>query len=234
MASRRGRGGAAPVRVREQLAELTGLASPAPVAGSPDVAGLLAGPVLAVAPRLLGRRAAPRRGGGPAHRGRGVRGPDDPGSHAYRGEDPAQRSDVRPAGPPLRLLHLRDAPLLQRRRRPRGPGGRRPAARRRGGRRARDVARVERGSRSTDRDLARGPARLCQALGIGRDQNGVDLEAGPVTLTVAGRAGSQEPGSARVLGWGCAERRIARRRLLGHRGGERVAVPASPRAASAS
>ena len=28
--------------------------------------------------------------------------------------------------------------------------------------------------RSTDRDLARGPARLCQALGIDRAQNGVD------------------------------------------------------------
>ena len=34
---------------------------------------------------------------------------DDPGSHAFRGPDPAQRGDVRPARPALRLLHLRHA-----------------------------------------------------------------------------------------------------------------------------
>ncbi len=49
-----------------------------------------------------------------------------------------------------------------------------------------EVARSRRGG-ATDRDLARGPARLCQALGIGRDQNGVDLSAGPVTLEPAAR-----------------------------------------------
>jgi DNA-3-methyladenine glycosylase len=36
--------------------------------------------------------------------------------------------------------------------------------------------------RSTDRDLARGPARLCQALGIDLAENGADLTSGPLTL----------------------------------------------------
>ncbi len=43
-----------------------------------------------------------------------------------------------------------------------------------------DLARTRRGS--TDRDLARGPARLCQALGLDLSHNGVDLTTGPVTL----------------------------------------------------
>jgi DNA-3-methyladenine glycosylase len=43
----------------------------------------------------------------------------------------------------------------------------------------------ERRPRSSDRDLARGPARLCQALGIAREQNGVDLSAGEVSLTTS-------------------------------------------------
>jgi DNA-3-methyladenine glycosylase len=47
-----------------------------------------------------------------------------------------------------------------------------------GARRSRPAAR-------RDRDLARGPARLCMALGIGADANGHDLTAPPLTLTVA-------------------------------------------------
>jgi DNA-3-methyladenine glycosylase len=44
-----------------------------------------------------------------------------------------------------------------------------------------DLARRRR-PRSTERDLARGPARLCQALGIDLRHNGVDLGHGPLTL----------------------------------------------------
>jgi DNA-3-methyladenine glycosylase len=44
-----------------------------------------------------------------------------------------------------------------------------------------DVARSRRPGAS-DRDLARGPARLCNALGIGLTDNGNDLVTGPVTL----------------------------------------------------
>lgn len=46
-----------------------------------------------------------------------------------------------------------------------------------------DIARERRGA-SSDRDLARGPARLCQALGIGLADDGTDLSTGPITLTL--------------------------------------------------
>jgi DNA-3-methyladenine glycosylase len=45
-----------------------------------------------------------------------------------------------------------------------------------------ELARSRRG-RSTDRDLARGPARLCQALAIDRAHDGTDLTSGALTLT---------------------------------------------------
>jgi DNA-3-methyladenine glycosylase len=44
-----------------------------------------------------------------------------------------------------------------------------------------EVAR-ERRLRSSDRDLARGPARLCQSLGIDRRHNGADLATGEPQL----------------------------------------------------
>jgi DNA-3-methyladenine glycosylase len=47
----------------------------------------------------------------------------------------------------------------------------------------RDVARARR-PRSSDRDLARGPARLCMALAIAREQNGLDVcsPGGPLLI----------------------------------------------------
>jgi DNA-3-methyladenine glycosylase len=38
-----------------------------------------------------------------------------------------------------------------------------------------ELARLRRANAVADRDLARGPARMCVALGIGREDNGVDL-----------------------------------------------------------
>jgi DNA-3-methyladenine glycosylase len=43
----------------------------------------------------------------------------------------------------------------------------------------------ERRGRVDDRQLCSGPGKLCQALAIGRDENGADLIAGPVTLEPA-------------------------------------------------
>ena len=77
-------------------------------------------------------------------------GAEDPGSHAYRGHDEAQRDDVRPAGPAVRVLHLRHALVRQRRVRPRRRGRRGAAARRRAGRRA--STRCARGGRAARRD----------------------------------------------------------------------------------
>jgi len=46
-----------------------------------------------------------------------------------------------------------------------------------------EVARTRRLAARHDRDLARGPARLCQALGIAAEANGHDLTRAPLTLT---------------------------------------------------
>lgn len=54
-----------------------------------------------------------------------------------------------------------------------------------------DLARTRRPGSSV-RDLARGPARLCQALGVGRAHNGADVcSAGPMRLS-AGRSAAPE------------------------------------------
>ncbi|KWX00810.1 DNA-3-methyladenine glycosylase II [Carbonactinospora thermoautotrophica] len=54
-----------------------------------------------------------------------------------------------------------------------------------------DLARARRPAARTDRDLARGPARLCQVLGIDRSLNGADAcDAGPLYV-LDGPAGSR-------------------------------------------
>ncbi len=47
--------------------------------------------------------------------------------------------------------------------------------------------------RGTTKDLARGPARLCQALGIGLAENGLDLRHGALTLGPPPREVSSGP-----------------------------------------
>lgn len=158
------------------------MSSPGTVSDSADLRHLLEGPALEVAPRLLG---SVLRHGDVAVRLTEVEayaGPDDPGSHAYRGRTP--RNEVM-FGPPAHLycyftygMHVCANAVC-------GPEGSASAVLLRAGEVVvgLETAR-ERRPRSSDRDLARGPARLCQALGIGLDQGGVDLAAGPVTLTL--------------------------------------------------
>jgi DNA-3-methyladenine glycosylase len=162
------------------------------------LAEALSGPVLDVAPRLLG--------GLLSHGGVAVRiteveaydGPADPGSHASNGI--TARNGVM-FGPPGRLYvyftygmhHCCNVVV--------GPEGDPAAVLVRAGEVVRGVskARDRRGS-STDRDLARGPARLCRALGIDLSHNGVDLDSGPVRLSVGASAGADsdgEPGGVR-------------------------------------
>jgi DNA-3-methyladenine glycosylase len=135
---------------------------------------VLSGPVLEAAPRLLGARFT--------HGGVTVRlteveaydGPHDPGSHAHRGRTP--RNDVM-FGPAGHLyvyftygMHYCCNVVC-------GAEGEPSAVLLRAGEvvDGLDTAR-ERRPGASDRDLARGPARMCRAMGIDRDQNGLDLE----------------------------------------------------------
>jgi DNA-3-methyladenine glycosylase len=149
------------------------------VPGSGDA---LVGGVLDVAPRLLN---AVLRHGDVAVRITEVEaydGPGDPGSHAYNG--PTNRNAVM-FGPPGRLYvyftygmhHCCNITV--------GPVGSPSAVLVRAGEVVEGRALAsERRRGSSERDLARGPARLCQALAIDLSCNGVDLSEGPVTLTV--------------------------------------------------
>jgi DNA-3-methyladenine glycosylase len=144
----------------------------------------LSGPVAAVAPLLLG---ATLRHGDVAVRLTEVEaydGPNDPASHAYRGR--TARNAVM-FGPPGHLyiyfsygMHFAANVVC-------GPDGHASGALLRAGQvvDGLDLARSRRG-RSSDRDLARGPGRLCQALALTAAQRGVDVFAGgEVVLTPA-------------------------------------------------
>ncbi|MFF0344128.1 DNA-3-methyladenine glycosylase [Kribbella sp. NPDC004875] len=161
----------------------------------------LSGPVLDVAPKLLGMVLRSTTAEGTV----AVRlteveaydGPNDPGSHAYRGETPRNAVMFGPAGFLYVYftygMHFCMNVVI-------GPEGKPSAALLRAGEviEGVDLARARRGPVATqksafnqvkagpvvkrprvnpDRDLARGPARLCVALGIGREGNGIDLLA---------------------------------------------------------
>jgi DNA-3-methyladenine glycosylase len=150
------------------------------VPGSADLVRLLQGPVLEVAPRLLGSVV---RHGDVAVRLTEVEaydGANDPGSHAFRGR--TARNDVM-FGPAGRLYvyftygmhHCCNVVC--------GDEGSASAVLLRAGEvvAGADAVRARR-PRSTERDLARGPARLCQALGIDLSHNGTDLTVGDLVL----------------------------------------------------
>ena len=153
------------------------------MAGSPDLRELLAGPVLEVAPRLLG---AELRHGDVILRLTEVEaydGANDAGSHAFRGR--TRRNEVM-FGPPGHLycyftygMHVCCNVVT-------GPAGVASAVLLRAGEvvAGLDVARARRPG-VPDRDLARGPARLCKALGIALDDDGTDLATGAITLELS-------------------------------------------------
>lgn len=147
------------------------------------LAALLDGPVDEVAPRLLGWVL---RHGDVAVRLTEVEayaGPADPGSHAYRGRTVRNAVMFGPAGHLYCYLshgiHTCANVSV-------GPDGTASAVLMRAGEvidgleLARERRRLPLGR---DRDLARGPGRLCQALGIGLDANGADLSQGDPSLT---------------------------------------------------
>jgi DNA-3-methyladenine glycosylase len=146
-----------------------------------SLAEVLAGPVLEVAPRLLG---ATLRHGEVAVRITEVEaydGTNDPGSHAANG--PTPRSQLMFGPPGLLYVYLiygmhHCANVVC------GPEGLASAVLLRAGEvvDGLDVARSRR--TGADRDLARGPARLCAALGIDLSHKGADLGAGSLALNL--------------------------------------------------
>ncbi len=146
----------------------------------------LAGPVLEVAPRLLGARLTRATPEGVVRlritEVEAYDGAADPGSHAYRGET---RRNATMFGPPGRLytyftygMHVCANVVC-------GPDGTAAAVLLRAGQveAGLDVVRARRPGAS-DRDLARGPARLCRALAIGLGEDGADLSGPDLVLTL--------------------------------------------------
>jgi DNA-3-methyladenine glycosylase len=162
------------------------------------LAEALARPSLEVAPVLLGATLRHRTPEGEV----AVRlteveayaGADDPGSHAYRGM--TRRNEVM-FGPAGRLYvyftygmhHCCNVVV--------GTEGTASAVLLRAGEVVEGVelARSRRPG-SSDRDLARGPARLCKVLAIDGRHNGVELSSGDLTLT----AGNPVPRAAMATG----------------------------------
>ncbi|HLS49402.1 MAG TPA: DNA-3-methyladenine glycosylase [Actinomycetaceae bacterium] len=133
-----------------------------------------------LAPRLLGARIS-------AHDETGTvtvrlteveayNGADDPGSHAYRGRTP-RTEPMFLTGPRLYVYFTYGmhwcANLVC------GPLGRASAVLLRAGEivAGHELARRRRPAARTDRDLARGPARLAQALGLTGEDSGLDITA---------------------------------------------------------
>ncbi|WEO78676.1 DNA-3-methyladenine glycosylase [Cryobacterium sp. SO2] len=107
----------------------------------------------------------------------------DPGSHAFRGRTPRNSTMF---GPPGHLyayfsygMHVCANIVCS-------PAGEASGVLLRAGEIVAgiDDARERRGPAVSDRDLARGPARLTRALGIRLDQDGADLAAEPFDLTL--------------------------------------------------
>ena len=147
----------------------------------PSLLPLLAGSSVDIAPRLLGALL----------HGRGVtvrlteveayRGETDPGSHAFRGPTPRTRIMFERPGTLYVYfsygMHV-CANIVT------SPAGEASAILVRAGEvvDGLDLARERRATSKTDADLARGPARLCVALGITLGDNGDDLATGDIRL----------------------------------------------------
>jgi len=108
-------------------------------------------------------------------------GPQDPGSHAYRGMTRRNAIMFGPAGHLYVYftygMHVCANVVC-------GAEGEPTAVLLRAGEivSGLEAARARRVTSRSDADLARGPARLCVALGITLDDDGADLAAGPLRL----------------------------------------------------
>jgi DNA-3-methyladenine glycosylase len=183
------------MRARPEPTEVPTTLNPAggPVAGSDQATierAWLGRPALEVAPDLLGAVLAGSTADGTVAvrltEVEAYEGADDPGSHGYRGRTP--RTAVM-FGPPGHLyvyftygMHWCANVVC-------GPAGEASAVLLRAGEviQGAPLARVRRPAARSDRDLARGPARLATALGTGREHNGADLcEQGSALVLLPG------------------------------------------------
>jgi DNA-3-methyladenine glycosylase len=163
------------------------------------------GDALTVAPRLLNKVLVAWGRAGRIVEVEAYRGAEDPGSHAYRGLTPRNATMFgppghlyvylsygmhwcanvvcQPVGTPHAVLVRALAPIA-------GEDEMR-AARARGQKR-----------RVSERDLCRGPGRLCQALGLTRDHDGADLVTGSsgVRLMDDGMPPPADPGASVRVG----------------------------------
>jgi DNA-3-methyladenine glycosylase len=134
-------------------------------------------PVLEVAPDLVGRTLVRTTPDGPIvvrlTEVEAYDGPNDPGSHAYRGQTP--RNSVM-FGPPGYVYVYFTYGMWFCMNLVCGPEGRASAVLLRAGEvlEGADLARKRRLSARNDKELAKGPARLATALGVDRALNGTD------------------------------------------------------------
>lgn len=145
-------------------------------------------PVLEVAPDLLGRLLVRATPDGPIElrltEVEAYDGPDDPGSHAYRGR--TARNGVM-FGPPGHVYVYFTYGMWFCMNLVCGPAGRPSGVLLRAGEviEGAELARKRRLSARNDKELAKGPARLATALGVDRSLDGADAcapEGGPLTL----------------------------------------------------
>ncbi|MCL3778610.1 MULTISPECIES: DNA-3-methyladenine glycosylase [unclassified Actinomyces] len=168
----------------------------------PEVLSLLAGDPVDVAPRLLGARLTVTGPEGAVT----VRlteveaycGERDPGSHAFRGRTARNASMFEAAGViyvyfTYGMHHCVNLVC--------GPEGTSRAVLLRAGEvtEGLGLARLRRPTARTDRDLARGPARLCQALGLTRADDGARLGGAGSRLVLTLPGPGEAPDPARIL-----------------------------------
>ena len=144
---------------------------------------LLEGPVIEAATGLLGRRLVSEIGGRRCEvvitEVEAYAGDGDPASHAYRG--PTPRAGVM-FGPPGHLYVYRSYGLHWCLNVVAGPEGQASAVLLRGGRPVGGRMIMER-RRGRKDHLVDGPGKLCQALGVTGEHNGMSLFEGPVRFS---------------------------------------------------
>lgn len=166
-----------------------------------DVAALLAGDPVEVAPRLLGAHLTVSGAEGTVTvrltEVEAYRGEEDPGSHAFRGRTARNAAMFEAAGAvyvySIYGMH-RCMNLVC------GPVGLSRALLLRAGEviEGQELARARRPAAGRDRDLARGPARLTRALGVDRDDDGERLGPAGSRLSLTLAAQGEEVDPARV------------------------------------